>query len=52
MRRLGLNMQVLVCDPLDDSAKCFNERSDALPDLKMRNRALDLAMKHGRELQP
>ena len=42
--------RVSVCDPLDDSDRCFSERSTIFPDAGERARAEEVARSYGRKL--
>ena len=44
------SFRVSVCDPLDDSDRCFSERSAILPDSGERLRAEEVARTYGRRL--
>ncbi len=44
------SFRVSVCDPLDDSDRCFSERSTILPDAGERLRAEEVARSYGRKL--
>lgn len=46
----SLPVKVHTCDPLDESAKCFSERSQIFPDAVERNQAKTIADEHGRRL--
>lgn len=43
----NLPIKVHICDPLDSSAKCFDESSRILPDVSERSRAMKIAYEHG-----
>ena len=44
------SFRVSVCDPLDDSDRCFSERSTIFPDAGERARAEEVARSYGRKL--
>lgn len=44
------SFEVSIADPLDDTDKCFSEKSAILPDPAMRTRAKEIAGKYGREI--
>jgi len=48
---LNLPVAVHICDPLDDSAKCFSETSCVLPDPSIRTKAREVASSYGVRLQ-
>lgn len=50
LQRLCLSVNVHICDPLDESAKCFNEQSQIFSDATERDRAKNLAYSHGSSL--
>jgi hypothetical protein len=48
---LGLTAHVHICDVLDASDKCFNDRSSIFPDPGLRDRARQVAYLHGVRLE-
>jgi len=47
---LGLALRVHVCDPLDESFRCFSDNSAIFPDTVSREKAREIALKHGSKL--
>jgi hypothetical protein len=51
LEEIHLPVKVHICDPLDDSAKCFSETSHILPEPSIRAKARELASSFGMRLQ-
>jgi hypothetical protein len=50
LSQLKLPVNVHICDPLDESAKCFSDSSHAFPDPAERQRARNIAYEHGAQI--
>ncbi|MFX0203649.1 MAG: ATP-binding protein, partial [Candidatus Hodarchaeota archaeon] len=50
LHELDLPIKVHICDPLDDSAKCFSDNSIIFPDPNERIKAKEICYKHGIKL--
>ena len=50
LAELDLPMKVHMCDPLDESAICFGQKSQIFPDPDDRRKAKDLCYQHGERL--
>ncbi|MFX0198989.1 MAG: AAA family ATPase, partial [Candidatus Hodarchaeota archaeon] len=50
LHELNLPIKVHICDPLDDSAKCFSDSSIIFPDPTERIKAKEICSKHGIKL--
>ena len=50
LEKLELSVKVHICDPLDESAKAFNDKSRIFPNIAERTRARQIAYEHGVQL--
>ena len=51
VEELNLPLQVHICDSLDESARCFSDRSSIFPEPALRERARQIAYLHGARLE-
>ena len=51
IKELGIEAMIYICDPLDDSAKCFGSESKVFLDEPERERAKALSYKYGQKLE-
>ena len=50
LNKLNFSVKVHVCDPLDDSVKCFSDKSQIFPDQLEREKAREICFRQGTRL--